>query len=372
LLLKSGQKVFEQVQVDFSKPLPNMLTAIHDKLHEFAKGHVALLCNIIIQNDAPIKDEKGIELQSYTIKRPFGFYRLMLTDILSDLIVCTPDVLEKVPTQTWKVLCSWFLEYRFNNLYHFHFWKIYQTVIKENHVESQKNILLKQKFLAKMIEHYKSNEPSGVRGFIIVMCNTLRFAADIQLPSAFLRNYINSLDLWKNFLPQLRADTQLQQKRYDDLIYMPEMGEEDEDEAGIDLGSSYARSLGFEEDKPLESPNKKKKKKKKNKKGKKLQDSVDTLPPPQAYNSESSPKKEESNSNSPKKEESSSPRKEMKIAETPIEEENIEEESPEWWKDMVQDLKQEEEEKNPEPDNDDWWKELKGELTTIETKQILA
>jgi len=272
----------------------------------------------------------------------------MLTDILADLTVCAPDVLDKIPAQTWRVLCSWFLEYRFNNLYHFHFWKVYQTVIKENHVEAQKNIFSKQKFLTKMIEHYKSDEPSGVRGFIIVMCNTLRFSSDIQLPSAYLRNYVSSHDLWKSFLPQLRADTQLQQKRYDDLIYMPEMGE-DEDEAGIDLGSSYAKSLGFEEEKPTESPNKKKKKNKL--KGKKqLQDSVDSLPPVKI------PK-------SPSKEN-------VKVVEKQVEEEEASpEQSPEWWKDMVQDLKQEEEQKHPEgPDNDDWWKELKGELQSIETK----
>jgi len=70
----------------------------------------------------------------------------------------------------------------------------------------------------------------------------------------------------------LRNDTQTQQKRYDDLIYIPEMGEEeydDEADNGIDLGSVYARSLGFEEATPyqtIESPKSKKKKKKSKKK----------------------------------------------------------------------------------------------------------
>lgn len=143
LLIKSGQKVFEQV--DFSKPLPNMLSAIHDKLHDFAKNHVEPLCNILINMDgktyvnhiyhrhhliimsiiviwhrdhrrslltSSCSEQQELKLQSYTVKRPFGFYRLMLTDILSDLVICAPEVLDRLPPAIWRVLSSWFLEYR--------------------------------------------------------------------------------------------------------------------------------------------------------------------------------------------------------------------------------------------------------------------
>ena len=50
LLSISGQKMYEQA--DFTKPLPNMLSAVHDKLHDFAKSHVAALCNIITNMDS--------------------------------------------------------------------------------------------------------------------------------------------------------------------------------------------------------------------------------------------------------------------------------------------------------------------------------
>jgi len=145
LLIKSGQKMFEQA--DFSKPLPNMLSAVHDKLHEFAKTHATALSNVLINMEASKNEEPTLELQSYALKRPFGIYRFTLTEILSDLLVTCPDILDKLPSAIWSVLSSLFLEYRFNNLYQFNFWRIFQTVVRENHVESLKSLLGKYNFL---------------------------------------------------------------------------------------------------------------------------------------------------------------------------------------------------------------------------------
>lgn len=339
LLLKSGQKVFEHV--DFTKPLPNMLSAIHDKLHDYAKLHVEEVCNILINMHGRSSDQP-LELQSYSIKRPFGFYKLALTDILSDLVVCAPEMLDKLSSTTWKVLSAWFLEYKYNNLYHFHFWKLYQLSIRDNHLESQKALFGKHKFLTKMIEQYSSTEPSGSRGFIIVMCNTLRLAADLQPQGGYLRHYLNSHDLWKQFLNQLREDTLLQQKKYDDLIYMPDMMEDElEEDLGIDLGSAYARSLGFEENEGAqipESPSKTRKKKaKKNKKKKLVASTEGTLLETSEESSGSESDASESDANA----------------------------GGDWWKDMVEDLKHDEV-KEEEP-KEDWWKELKEELHTMES-----
>jgi len=332
-----------------------MLSAVHDKLHDYAKAHVERICNILIFMDAK-KDERGFELQTYAIKRPFGFYRLALAEILSDLIVCAPEVLDKVPIAAWRVLSSWFLEYRFNNLYHFQFWKIYQVVIRDNHVESQKALFNKYKFVSKMIDHYKSSESSAARGFIIVMCNTLRFAADLQPTTGYLKHFLVSHDIWKQFLPNLRSDTLLQQKRYDDLIYMPELAEDeaDEDENGIDLGSAYARSLGFDELAPManatDSPSKTSRKKKK----KKMQKRLSKL-----NNSMELTATEDQTSRSDKKE----GKQEVDSPTSPKQEETTEKaESPDWWNDMVSDFKEEEHKANPEDATTDWWGELKSEL----------
>jgi hypothetical protein len=272
----------------------------------------------------------------------------MLTDILSDLLVCTPEVLDNVPTGTWRVLSSWFLEYRFNNLYHFHFWKVYQLIIRDNHVESQRHLFTKYKFASKMIEHYLSKEPSGNRGFIIVMCNTLRFAAELQPANGYLKTHINCLDIWKSFLPTLRAETALQQKRYDDLIFMPEAEDEDEEEGGIDLGSAYARSLGFDELPPPplnESPSKTQRKKAKRKAKK--------------ANSETNLKDSSDSNGGLQPKDVTDQVKAAQKAEATKENGGA---SLDWWKDMVEDFKKDEE---PSTGDHDWWQELKDELQTI-------
>jgi len=348
LMLKSGQKVFEQA--DFTKPLPNMLSAVHDKLHDYSKVHVPQLCNVLISLDGKRANENSIEYSTYTIKRPFGTYRLNLCEVLADSVVYAPEVLDKFPAGVWRVLTSWFLEYRFNNLYHFQFWKIYQTAVRENHLESLKSMFNKYKFLTKMIEQYKSPELSGTRGFIIVMCNTLRFAAELQPLTGFLRHYMISHDGWKAFVITLRTDTQVQIKRYEDVIYAPEGEDEDEDEGGIDLGSAYARSLGFDEAPPApeESPKtpikKKKKKPKKKKSMTNLVAESSTAPQGKAE----SPLHVEEGSNP-----------------------EVKKEDIDWWNSMVDDFKKEDEKKE-EPNSADWWNELKTELQHIESPEKSA
>lgn len=53
------------------------------------------------------------------------------------------------------------LSRRFNNVYHNTFFKLFQVALRCNHEPSLKAIL-KNGFLTKCIEHYLSNEPSGM------------------------------------------------------------------------------------------------------------------------------------------------------------------------------------------------------------------
>jgi len=51
LLIKSGEKMFDQMDL---KPVLNMLTAIYDKLHEYAVPFVPAICQVLIaSNEAP-------------------------------------------------------------------------------------------------------------------------------------------------------------------------------------------------------------------------------------------------------------------------------------------------------------------------------
>lgn len=112
-----------------------------------------------------------------------------------------------------------------------------------------------------------------------------------------------------------------------------------------------ARSLGFDEPAPAPGPDspKPKKKKKKNKKKKKaIPVSVGEVAVEGSIGAAVDGKSDVGSISSPKV--------------------KREEQSLDWWKDMVDDFKQEETAKQgTETSNDDWWKELKSELQTMDS-----
>jgi len=174
---------------------------------------------------------------------------------------------------------------------------------------------------------------------------------------------LQSHDQWKQFLPTLRAETLAQQKRYDDLVYVPEgMDEEyEDDEGGIDLGSAYAQSLGFDEAPPSpdsgsprsNSPSKNSKKKKK-KRDRKKRLSVATEIPINEEDEEDNPQTNHVDSKTGKEE-----------INTKKSEEST---TPDWWSSMVTELQQAEESTHQKEDESslDWWHELKSELQTTD------
>jgi len=364
---------------DFSRPMPNMLSAVHDKLHDHAKTFVSSLAETLISLDSQ-KKETPIPFSAFTIKRPFGLFKFCLVEILTDLIICAPDILDKLPQQIWRVLGSWFVEYCHNNLYHSLFYKIIQIIVRENHVESLQGLLKQYRFLTKMIEHYKSNDPTDSRGFILLIANTLRLGADLQPPSGWLRHYLLSHDPWKQFLPILRHDTELQLKRYNDIT--TDMIEDDEEgfdeDLDIDLGSAYAKSLGFEEEAPEEdlTPKRKKKKSKRSKKKKSGEEGGSDSSDSDNENDKETPTENHKNEN-----EEGSPipppkhvvsAKEEKIMEEVKRDEvtdpSLSQES--WWADLKGALDEEKEKKSGPSENIDWWASLKDELSNIEEKKV--
>jgi len=270
LLIKSGEKILDHT--DITKPLPNMLSAVHDKLHDYAKPHIPKLAEVLVQIDNSKAPVSQIPFSAYIVKRPFGLYRFSLVEILCDVVSVCPDFcLNNLPVQLWRVLCNWFIEYGHNNLYHCQFFKLIQVIIHEDHVPTQECIFKKYKFLTRLIEYYKTEDSEDARGFIIMMLNMVRFAGDIQPSSGWLRRYLASHDAWRLFLTDLREVTIEQMKRYESEMIGDEI--DLEFDQGIDIGSAYARSLGFDLEPsmvspPTPEPTKKKKKKNKKKKEK--------------------------------------------------------------------------------------------------------
>jgi hypothetical protein len=60
-----------------------------------------------------------------------------------------------VTFELYRLSCS------HNNLFHAMFYKIIQIIVRANHIESQQALLKQYRFLTKVIEHYRANDPTG-------------------------------------------------------------------------------------------------------------------------------------------------------------------------------------------------------------------
>jgi len=246
LLLRSAEKAI--VQHAFARPIPNMLLAIHGKLHEHAKNKVEMLCQIIVERDAAQWPTPELRLSTLTVKRPLGLYLFNILEIMTDLIVANPDSMSQVSPEGLTVLGTWFLEYSNNNLLQGLFFKIFKVLMNSKFEDQQKALLQKNKFISRMIEQYKSVDKKSSHGYILLISNILRLNSDLPKKNTLVGHFLKHHDSWKGFLPLLREDTLKQNTPFSDLA-------EDEPDISIDLGSTFAKSLGVNEVPPVPEEN---------------------------------------------------------------------------------------------------------------------
>ncbi|KAL6062206.1 EF-hand domain-containing protein [Balamuthia mandrillaris] len=300
LLIKSGEKLFDQSLEAYTPvPLPNMLTCVRNDLLNLLKSKAALLGDRLLVEDgiytgsqlknkdsavSKQKESGEFKYSSFVIKKPFGLHRIALLEIIAELVEEVPiETLDGFDPQVWRVLSVWLFEHKFNNVYHALFYRLFKTVVKHNHVPSLKALLSRSKFLTKMISHYTSHTmfESGLRSYILFFSNYLRLMADIQPPSEYLKNFLNSHQPWKEYLPILIKETKRQmitdfpapspsgpihpfllQDSFGMYGQSAKLNPITEDDVDIDLGSSYADKLGFEGKTAFEEPLKTKKNRK--------------------------------------------------------------------------------------------------------------
>ncbi|ORX75795.1 hypothetical protein BCR32DRAFT_284844 [Anaeromyces robustus] len=209
--------------------------------------------------------EKQTTGQKYVASKPFGVARLQLFEIIYETLKkfprSLPKVLENIP---WKMLVNWFFEYKFNTRYQDLFYKVFDLVIKSNHTPTIKKLITKTHLITRLLDHYNSKEPTDCRGYIILMCNNLRFHADTH-PNGYVHVTLQSHPKWNEFLPELRRVTEMQNnfsKSFDilgcprPLPYTPQPlnfepimdilnSGKFSNKLGTELGSVYAALLGY-------------------------------------------------------------------------------------------------------------------------------
>ena len=214
------------------------------------------------------------------------------------------DVMGTISESTYMLLVDWFYDYPENNMYGTQFYILFFRCLRANHTSSLTAMIQKSKFVSRMLDAFKETtgdcdeeeekKDGTIRilkprhkynfGQILMILNVIRLHSSTQTNTGFLRSYLCNHQKYKEFVPTLRDLTNIQNSsKFDIPKADPMFGGIDEGEdkllglnsdAGIDIGSAYAKKLGFvdcveisEEEAKAEKPKKKKKKKKK--KGKK-------------------------------------------------------------------------------------------------------
>jgi len=237
--------------------LTNVFAQINEKLHEYSQEHVASLCSELVTLDRLSKTSgpTPIVFSAFTVDKPFGFSRLVLSEILSEIVVSMPTCLNNFPSVIWKTMAAWFLDYSHNNIYQHYFFRIVQVVFTKYHELSIENLLKKHKFLSSLIKSLSDPSKSAAKGYAIQICNLIRFASDLQPANGSLKVWLQNHDVWKTILPILRTETEIQRRAGLEPSRQKFLVRVQEDDTGIDIGSTYARSLGFDAAPlPLEEP----------------------------------------------------------------------------------------------------------------------
>lgn len=256
---------------------------------------------LIRERDTP--PGEPVSHPGHVVASPFSSHRVQLVELLALLIEGSDAVAPMLTLDIWKTLIHWNFEYVHNNIYHSMFYRILFSTLRQNKQEALYKIFKESKFPTLLIDNFiEAREPvvgddetkkkllrkKALHGFIINCGNAVRLQVQSLPPSSYLRNFLHSHSAWNAFLPTLRAETEIQQTpgmgiRVPTGELANSKGEaimshlaallptRDKGSSGIDHGSAYAKSLGFEDeiDWPVNAVDPAPKKKKSNKKKKK-------------------------------------------------------------------------------------------------------
>ncbi|KAF9182283.1 hypothetical protein BGZ51_004836 [Haplosporangium sp. Z 767] len=254
--------------------------------------HIPDLCHAFIGSKS---SGEQVSLPGYTVPSSFTVARLWLLDsiyhCLND-VKDNPSLLESIPEVFWSTLVDSFFQFRFNNAFHVHFYKMFRVVLYSEQEVVYDRFFVRTNFLSRLIDHYRAtDQPTGSRGYIILMLNCIRLSAEVEAQRAgnedgkdnvssataqegiitptFWSDTLRAHSEWEGFKNTLREAT-LEQTR--DTLYdmdpnlrfqfaplqsrqptetpmikrhigIPSISARGNN--GIDLGSRYGNSLGF-------------------------------------------------------------------------------------------------------------------------------
>ncbi|OUM58500.1 hypothetical protein PIROE2DRAFT_64374 [Piromyces sp. E2] len=172
------------------------------------------------------------------------------------------EMLEYIP---WKRLVQWFFENKSNNIYHNLFFNFFDFALKSNYIPILNSLFMETNLIQKFIDNFDTPYYIDCKGYIILMCNHIRFTYESQ-PDSFLRPLLENNEEWEDFLPELKEATKKQigdRPKFEyvgstrPLPYTPKLSthkylaklikkdRELKNMDGVELNSLYAALLGY-------------------------------------------------------------------------------------------------------------------------------
>mmetsp|Transcript_10398 Transcript_10398/g.15810 ORF Transcript_10398/g.15810 Transcript_10398/m.15810 type:complete len:763 (-) Transcript_10398:228-2516(-) len=300
--------------------VPNRLYPLRPLLVEHLTTRLDSLQQVLVDSAAqlPSTDSDStlgpIVYPGHVVKIPFSSHRAQLVELLVLLVEASESVVCKIREDLWKLLISWVFDYAYNDIYHSMFYRLLFTALRQNDDSTLKILFKNAKLITFLLDAFdpldgntegvttdpsvdpgaatrcslSAKDKASLRGFVINATNAIRLQVSSLPPSSFLRNYLHSHQRWNEFIPHLRAATEVQQppglgnyvpvndgtangRGMNHIASLLAAANEPMAGAGIDHGSKYAKSLGFdvEIEWPVDANETTPKKKKKGKKKKK-------------------------------------------------------------------------------------------------------
>jgi len=212
--------------------MADILPIIHKQLQ---KNFSKIRDSICREND-PCSDPKRSEYSS-----TFSYWRFLLVTLIVEMHTIGEYhiLVDKFDSYLWKKLTEVFFQNSEGNMYHGLVCRLFFFAIRSNNEKVQKQIFIHSKFLDKAINFYWINPKASYCGSVLKCCNIVRLHVDTLPPNVFLTSYLQNHILWLSFLPRLKREANKQC----DFEMQGDLSKENT----VDIGSSFAHSMGFTE-----------------------------------------------------------------------------------------------------------------------------
>ncbi|KAG1471813.1 hypothetical protein G6F56_001913 [Rhizopus delemar] len=249
------------------------LTPIQGPLYQISIRSQKLLVEYLTEFSSLIIKERG--KTNDTNEYPLSLSDIDLLEIIYHILSNMDEksqMLASIHTDFWKILVNSFFEKSSNNIYHTLFYRIFILLVSSYDEMTIAIIINESCLIQRLVDEYQNKaKKTDTRGYSLLILNHLRLMSDAQ-QSNTVTEIIANHTCYQSFLPTLRNDTLTQFQRIysweldgprppahfgpsppiQATHFSPYVGTmplitniNNADYDGIDLGSEFAHSLGF-------------------------------------------------------------------------------------------------------------------------------